>query len=264
MKISIYTSLFNIPKYFPKFRENFTNYLLLADELVIATIKDNPEDYALLIEESKKDSRIKVILTDLVKFHPDFDGALKNAALQECSGDILIQLDGDEKISDYNVEEWRKYCEQLLKNPYFQAYYVPSINLHKDVTQFSSIGQKWYVHKRGLFRGVVKFARRADGTHDTSASDSCELIDKQGNLVLTGEIAPRNRFSLEEYAEWLKSNNLPVIFHYGYSDLDRRIEINRDFWQKMWSAEEGKKVEIPLDLNGLNKIIYKHNFNLPK
>ncbi len=263
MKISIYTSLFNLKSYFPNYKKHLENYCSLADEVIVSTIKDEGDTYSELIEYSKMNNKIKVILTDLKPYTPPFDGQLKDAALQKCSGDVLIGLDMDEMISSHNLDKWKEICKILLQRPEM-AIWVPVINLYNDNLHFTNISKKWYVHKPGLKRGVVNFAKRPDGTHDTEKSDSCELLDQQGNLVSAAAYVPFGHINnTTEMAQFLKDNNCPFIWHLGHIDKTRRVQLNWGFWHRQWSAENGQDVKIPMSEEEIGeKEVFEHGLPL--
>jgi hypothetical protein len=230
------------------------NFSVWADEVVVATIEDNDNTFSFLTEKQKDFPKLRVIKTNFKQFTPTFDGDLKNAALQTCSGDILLQLDFDEKMSLHNLEYWDKLAEILLESDTFEAAFIPSVNLYGDKEHFSSFTSKWYLHKRGLKRGVVNFAKNADGTHDTNKSDSCELLNTYGDLVPAFLYFDEAAFPTKEAAaNFLRDQNLPYVVHYGWIDLERRVEINRNFWRKQWGAEAGREVEVATELNKLEK-----------
>ena len=264
MKISLYSSLFNIKKCKFDYKRHLEVFTKFADEVVISTIEDQDDSWGILLEEAAHNDKIKVVLTEFVPHTPLFDGQMKNASLQECTGDILVQCDFDECPSMDNLDMWVQLWGMLFTEDKFQAAFVPVINLYKDVNHFSDIGAKWYVHKRGLFRGAVDFARREDGTIDTKKSDTCELIDKDGKLVPTLRYFDLGQFKTwEEAIGFVKQQRLPVIYHYGYVDLDRRVEINKEFWAGQWSAEEGSNVKLPESVGEIQKDYIEHGLNLP-
>jgi hypothetical protein len=264
-KKSIYSTLFNYKTNKFNVDEHLSNYSIWADEVVVATINDNDDTYNFLLGKVKQFPKLIVLKTELKQFTPTFDGDLKNAALQACVGDILLQLDFDEKMSVHNLDYWNKLSEILLESDTFSAVFVPSINLYKDKSSFSSFSQKWYLHKRGLYRGVVSFAKNGDGTHDTNRSDSCELIDSSGNLVpafLYFDLLSHG--SPIEATDFLRDQNLPYVIHYGWIDLNRRVEINQNFWNKQWEAEAGHEVELISDLNQIQSFQkFNHNLIIP-
>ena len=87
------------------------------------------------------------------------------------------------------------------------------------------------MHKKGLYRGPVNWARKNNGTIDTSKSDTCELIDENGNLVYSIQ-TPNDIDSLQ-------SNNFPFVVHNGYLNLENRILRNYNFWENHWKIESG-------------------------
>lgn len=260
-KKSIYTTLFNYKLNKFNVDEHLNNFSVWADEVVVATIEDTDDTLGFLTEKQKIFPKLRVIKTNLKQFTPTFDGDLKDAALQSCGGDILLQLDFDEKMSLHNLEYWDKLSEILLESDTFEAAFIPSVNLYGDKEHFSSFTSKWYLHKRGLRRGVVNFAKNADGTHDTNKSDSCELLNQYGDLVPAFLYFDEAAFPTKEAAaNFLRDQNLPYVVHYGWIDLERRVEINRNFWRKQWGAEAGREVEVATELNKLEKReMFKHN-----
>lgn len=263
MKISIYSSLFNLYPFFPDYQAAISNFLTLADELVISTIKDKCGTYELLLAEAAKNDKIKVVLSDAVPFTPDFDGQLKEVALQECTGNMLIQLDMDERLSP-NINSWKRFIG-ILNQRFEQALFVPSVNLYETPERAFDITGKWYVHKAGLHRGTVAFAKREDGTHDTTKSDSCELINSSGELVPTTSVCPFGHgIPSEGLAILIKDTDLPYVFHLGYLDLDRRVKLIDEFWRKQVSSAEGKEVELPKKVEEIKKESFVHNLDLWK
>ena len=250
MNLSIYTSLFNYnPDQFD-LAAAFNNWGKYANEIVIGTLPDQFRPLSLIIQQFVIDCdfqvEIIVVEADTTLEDPRFDGKIKNAALQACSNEVVIQQDMDERIGG-NKEEWfsrAKYLQQMNRPV---AFMVPVIDIYKDLNHYKSIGQKWYLHiKEGTNRGPVNFAIRKDGSIDTDKSDGCELISECGNLLET--------YGCELGLETFR-NNLPHVIHLGYLDLEKRAKHNRDFWSDMWTQTNGSKVEIPLDV----KSIEKHN-----
>jgi hypothetical protein len=108
---------------------------------------------------------------------------------------------------------------------------IPSVNLYKTCDNYFSITPKWYLHKSGLFRGPVNFAKKNNGYIDTTKSDTCELIDKNGNLV-PSKMSPCD-------IESLRRDKYPFVVHMGYLSLENRLIRNNNFWSKHWLIESG-------------------------
>ena len=142
---------------------------------------------------------------------------------------------------------WRRVGNHLLSQREISAFLIPSINLCGDIYHYKDIGYKWYMHKDGLYRGIVNFAKKQDGKIDTDRSDTCELIDVNGNLVQT--------LKFDNLIEGLREGQTPYVFHYWAVDKDQRIKQN-EFWQPVWSNRAGKKIDTKTDFTKIQ--IKKH------
>ena len=111
--------------------------------------------------------------------------------------------------------------------------------------------------------GPVSFARRGDGSIDTNKSDSCELIDENGDLI-PYFIDPRfaQLFTNKEIESF--DISMPHVIHLGYVDLNKRIENNK-FWQPIWSNRNGEEVKTAVSLEQLEKEnkYFKHKQKSP-
>ena len=248
--VSVYTSLFNYsPDKFDLVAalQNWSKY---ADEIVIGTFKDGqPELYRAVADstEKVKSCFIKVVECDTSLDDPLFDGKVKNAALQACSNDIVIQQDMDERLGG-KKELWDGLVNYLSRSDQNtpSAFFIECIDLYKDYNHYKSLGQKWYLHtKQNTFRGPVNFAVRGDGTVDTEKSDTCELIDIDGNLIPSFSLSKKFK---DEHGVF--QTDLPHVIHLGYLDLEKRIENNK-FWGPVWSARNGKEVKVSTSLKEL-------------
>lgn len=252
MKVSVYTSAFNLSSGIFNVRDAMENWLRYADEIVIASPIEEIDDvinHVYLSLNNEVSNKIIFVDTSIHLEDPFFDGKLKNAALQKCSNDIVIQQDLDERIGG-NKSTWESLID-ILVNSSADSVMIPVIDLYKDTQHYKSIGRKWYLHKNnGCCRGVVNFAKKPGGTIDTDKSDTCELINKNGNLVT----ALLFDFSLEDFP------NLPIIFHYGYLNLNKRKQVN-EFWQPVWSRRKGEEVFVETDIKKLENLECK---KLPK
>ena len=240
MNFSIYTSAFNLDLGVFNIEGAIKNWSQFASEIVIATLpKDKDKIFDLI--PPVPPCIIRVIGTTLLTTNdPEFDGKLKDVALQACLNEYVIQQDLDERIlaESKELEDAVKYIKQY----HVKAIMLPVLDLYKDFTHYKSMGQKWYIHKKeGTKRGVVNFARRPNGTVDTNKSDGCELIDLEGNLVP----------SLQATSLFASP---PTVIHYGYLNLKNRAKLNKEFWSEQWSKLNGSKVEIKTDVEGLESM----------
>lgn len=262
--ISIYTTAFNIEKNNFNIDSAINNFLKLGNELCIATIPDNEDDTISILKNiSNNNKNIKICIDKNINSNSFAkDGKLKNLSLQNCSNNICVQLDLDERISNETI--WRNFIntnqEMILKG---YAFMVPVLNLYKDKYHYKNIGTKWYIHKKdGMYRGIVNFAKLSNEKFDKDKSDGCELIDLEGNLIPSINILDHPSIKNIPTIEILKHAQLPYVIHYGYVDLSRRCHINKNFWEKEWSEYSGKKVKLNTEEHEFTDDFFKHGIEI--
>lgn len=229
--ISIYSSAFNLIKNNFNYKFSIDNFCNICDEVVIAvnTSEDNTLDILKNISTTKYNN-LKIIETNFSYNDPLLDGKIKNTALQNSSMPIKIGLDMDEYIPIWQKDMWYALAD-ILSNDSCDCYMIPSVNLYKDCDHYFSITPKWYLHKSGLFRGPVNFAKKEDGHIDINKSDTCELIDAKGDLA-------KSKISQIEI-EALQTHQHPFVVHMGYLSFDDRLLRNKNFWKNHWLIESG-------------------------
>lgn len=234
----IYTCLYNSSKFPHDWRDSLQNFCEFSPGIRV-TIAINQCDDDTLEQvrswKSETNNNLNIVETNFLYSDLAFDGKIKNAALQACSADWLIGLDIDERIPGWQLGNWEEAAKILEKHG-FDAALIPSINLCKNLMQYKDIGRKWYLHKRGLYRGVVNFAKKDNGKIDITKSDTCEIIDEKGNLV-KNMVLPFDIQTLRE-----KQEDCPFVFHLGWVSRDHRLAAN-EFWAPVWSNRAGHEVK---------------------
>lgn len=253
MKFSSYTSAFNLVKMGFDWQNSILNYSQFMDEVVIAINTSEDDTFETVSKFLEEKGISNVILCQCSFDYSDlaFDGKIKNFALQHTSGDIKISCDIDERFPLYQKDLWRRVGNHLLSQIEISAFLIPSINLCGDIYHYKDIGYKWYMHKDGLYRGIVNFAKKQDGKIDTDRSDTCELIDANGNLV--------QALKFDNSIEGLREGQTPYVFHYWAVDKDRRIKQN-EFWQPVWSNRAGKEINNKIDFSKTQ--VLKHHLHI--
>lgn len=255
MKISIYSTAFNIIKNDFDYEDAIRNFLYYADEVCIA-INKSEDNSSGVIKKFILDNNlnVKVIDTNFSYEDPFCYGKIVNAALQECTGDICILQDLDERFGG-KKEYLIKICENFLKLDQVKALFVPVINLYGDLYHFKDINFKWYIHKSGLYRGAVNFGIKDNGRPDYNKTSTDELIDSNSNLVPTLNVV--QALGLNDPYQYIV-NQYPFVYHLGYTDFHKRVKRNH-FWKNFWeNATGGDKNthslnEKDLEINGLNE-----------
>lgn len=234
---SIYTSLYNLSNGFIDWKGALDNFIAFADELSIATRSQEDaklmQDYIDAININKIETHITV--WDIPLDTIDFDGKLKNLALQRCAEPFCILLDGDERIDIKDKNGWINYANKLSENNHLDAYLIPVIDLFNTDREYKSIGCKWYLHKNGirLQRGIVDFARREDKIN-IEQSDTCELIDEHGSLCEAYQICHNQIGEIKKVGV--------KVWHLGWLDKEKRLKANA-FWQPVWNNRAGGEVK---------------------
>ena len=266
-RFSIYTSAFNVIRNNFDWRGALINFLDFADEVVVA-VNSSEDDtlyhicqYATEVN-GNSDPKLIVLPTDFSYSDPGLDGKVKNAALQATTEEFKIQLDLDERIPLWQKPLWERSARELSDRPEAGAMFISVVNLYGDEEHAKDISHKWYLHKEGLYRGVVNFAKNPDGTHDIKKSDGCELIDSKGSLVFTlGGFLVAAHSELQ--APVLQTQCYPFVVHYGYENLERRIQLNKQFWKNHWAVEAGHEVSIATEIQNLpTEKPFKHGLRL--
>ncbi len=245
MKVSFYTTIWGLEARPNSFNmdEAFANWSVYADEISVACGDDYSLDYVERLA-NEKGYPVHVIRTTF-DFASDGQayGKTENAALQNCSGEILVQSNADER---FRVDKNRLQIlgEQLLLNPTVGAFFVPTIDLYGSVDRFVSLGKKWYIHKPGYFRGPVNFGFKEDGRIDYNKSSTDELIDRNGNLAPTVDLLPG--MTIESLREYVR-RGMPISYHVGYVQFAERLDRSL-WWRSYWERTTGDQNRHPTSI----------------
>lgn len=258
---SIYSSVYNLEffKIDPEFiLKNWSEFLQFNGEIVISVNDpDGTDEFTVKKIESIAENLkcpVKIVHAKIPFTLNTFDGDLKNLALQNCNErfPLKIQMDFDEIFQESARGQWNDVGEKLL-NSVYEAVFIPSVDLYgskEKIRKNHNIGQKWRIHKNGLKRGVWNEAKLPGGLFDTSKSDSCELLDSFGFLVPAINITPKE-FLTPEYCHNLR--NYIYTLHLGYLDLNRRSDLNKNWWSEKWSDRSGHKENVVTSVAKLKK-----------
>lgn len=259
--ISVYTQVYNAEKYNINYIQPIQNYLDFLDdndEIVIAINQSEDDTYNLVNDaiknikaRSSKKTKLITVPTDFSYSDIEFDGKVKNEALQISINPIKIQMDIDEYFDLNQRDKWRMVANILNEEDNPDCYLIPSIDLWGSLDKIRKnviIGRKFRIHKSGFFRGVANFARREDGTIDTSMSDSTELIDQNGSIPVCQNLCPE-QYLAPEMSKYLQFFTL----HMGYVSYSYRENID-NFWRPHWQLRcGGRKKDEPQTVEKLSK-----------
>tara|TARA_Y100000401_G_scaffold24246_1_gene16673 strand:- start:1486 stop:2304 length:819 start_codon:yes stop_codon:yes gene_type:complete len=257
---SIYSTAFNVVKNNFDYEEAIDNFCSFAEEVVISVNQSEDNTYEELCRlRDEKYSNLKLIPATVSYEDPRLDGKLFELALQATTQEFKIILGLDQRIPLYQKESWEKIaCEMRFSD--FDAYMIPVLDLWGDKNKIRwddehSTQTMWVLHKEGLHRGVVNFAKVGENKFDPSKSDSNELIYENGELAKFVYYVKGHPVSLQAYLDILKEQNV-FIFHIGYLNFENRIKVNKDIWQKQWEEirpQEKRENEVAVTKEELEK-----------
>jgi glycosyltransferase involved in cell wall biosynthesis len=262
---SIYVSLFNIEKNnFPwkPSLENFVSFAGEDGEVVVAVNQSEDNTLQIIKDFAAQYSTVKVVETSFSYEDIEFDGKIKNAALQATTKPLKIQMDADELFVLSQRPKWEKAAERLVNSSY-QCLLVPSLDLFGSTEKIkgnANIGQKFRMHKDGLRRGVWKFAWMGDKI-DTTKSDTTELLDENGDLVsCTSSVG--NPMDLHPMFCENLANSIYTV-HTGYLSFEHRLNINNKIWKDHWSLRSGREENVVSSIKELeNQPTIYHNLKI--
>lgn len=236
MKVSTYSTFWNAIRLKLDFKGALDNWATFSDEIVIAVGDSKDDTYnALNFYALEQNYPVRLIRT-----HFDFEndpfayGKTENAALQGCTGDLMIQQNGDERMlitrEKLNELEWQLKCR-----PDISALFVPTIDLYGSKERYLNIGRKWYIHRPGLYRGPAKIGIKPDGKPDYNKTSTDELLDFMGNLVPT--LTLLEDLSIESVRAYVAAGG-PISFHLGFLDFKDRLD-RSIWWKQFWEKATG-------------------------
>lgn len=250
MKLSLYSYCWDAVQYGFDLCGALDNWALYADEIVIAVNTSTDATYEVLETQARaKGYPVKLLRTSFdFAADPFAYGKTVNAALQGCTGDLLIAQDMDERWAGDRAMLERLGAQLGIVGA--KAFFIPTIDLYGSADSFVSISRKWYAHLPGLFRGAVNFGLKPDGRPDYNRTSTDELIDRDGNLVATYPLLDEPTIGhLRTYA----ATGMPFSFHLGYLNLTDRVE-RAKWWGPFWErATGGDKNGHVTDINELLK-----------
>lgn len=254
MIISIYSSAWNVRKHSFDYKGALDNWAYYADDISVAVPVWDDDTAQLLTEYATE----KVYPLSLVRTEFDFEsdsfayGKTENAALQNCKGDLMIQQNLDERLAG-GKQTILDLGDHLRRTPFIDAYYVPVVNLYGDMDSYIDTAGKWYIHRKGFYRGAFKGGIKPDGKPDYDKTSTDELITEDGNLVRWLPLvrpAAGGQPTMEDLAPYVKAG-MPIMYHLGYLSLKDRLD-RSIWWKAYWEkATGGDKNQHPISIEEL-------------
>lgn len=237
------------------------NWAFYADDISIAVPEaDEATAHLLTAHAAERGYPLSLVRTSFSFDDDPFAyGKTENAALQNCKGNVLIQQNLDERLGG-DKQMILDLGEHLYRQPYFDSYYLPVVNLYGDLDHLLDVNAKWYIHKRGndlgnFRRGPVHVGIKPDGKPDYNVTSTDELIDADGKLARWFPLVrPANgqHLTVEDLRPYIKGG-MPLTYHLGYLSLADRLDRSiwwSEFWKRATGGDDNKH---PLTLEELAK-----------
>ena len=261
MKLSGYTTTRNCVSMDYPFVEAISSLLAFCDEVVVMDSSDGTDATREVLRglETQNKGKLFVYHADMdwkAPNHGVYDGVLKQAAREKCTGDYLWQMDSDEVIhgGDRNMlEQLISQADGLKQVPLLCLpvieYWGGYDKVRVDINPW-----KWRVSRNHpeITHGIpITHRQIKDGlVYAKPGTDTCDYIIKsQGlpipNLNFMNQDMEKMRLqalidpkALQTYEAWLNqmSMGLPTVFHYSWFSIKGKIEKYRDFFGDFWKA----------------------------
>ncbi len=236
MKISLYTTAWSVRDKKFDYKGALDNWAVYADEISVAVPKFD-DDTATLFKAyaDKRGYNVSIVRPDIDFANDPFAyGKTENAAVQNCTGDLFLQANLDERWagSKARFEELYKFLQQRWD---IRAFWIPTVDLYGGHDKYLKISRKWYIHGPGLYRGAAKGGVKVDGRPDYNKTSTDELIDITGSLVPTADVYPNLEL---ETVRSMVAQGWPITYHLGYVDFKDRLDRSL-WWKDYWVNATG-------------------------
>jgi glycosyltransferase involved in cell wall biosynthesis len=262
-KISGYTTTYNCERQFYPYLKTIESMLGFATEVCVVDGGSTDGTWEKLQEFAAREPRLKIKQVVRDWSHPRhgvFDGMQKAEARKMCTGEYCWQMDSDEVVHEEDYTKIQDLCRHIpaqvdvLSLPVIEYWGGPE-KVRADITPW-----KWRLsrNKPNITHGIPVELRTQDKDGNLMAlpgTDGCDMID-----VETGERLPHVSFytpevdnvrkialsgsedALRSYENWFNAavTTLPSVFHYSWYDLERKINLYKNYWQNHWNGLWGK------------------------
>jgi glycosyltransferase involved in cell wall biosynthesis len=269
--ISGYTTVYNADSQKYPFVESIKSMLEFCSEVCVVDGGSSDGTWEKLQDLASIDERVK--LKQVVRDWNNprfavFDGMQKAEARSMCTSEYCWQMDCDEIVHEDDTTKIVDLCKKfpagldVVSLPVVEYWGGPG-KVRADILPW-----KWRLsrNKPNITHGIPIEARRTDNDGNTYAAfgDGCDMIDK-----LSGQPLPHVSFytkeaddvrrlavagdptAIEQYEGWFNNvvENLPGVFHYSWFDIERKINLYKNYWTKHWESLAGKSYEDSADSN---------------
>lgn len=260
MKLSGYTTTRNCISMDYPFEQCIESMLAFCDEVVVMDSSDGSDSTRTKLAEMQKINPNKLFVYHAevdwsAPNHGVYDGALKQAAREKCTGDFLWQMDADEVVVT-TKEKIESLIAQLGNLETHHVACLPVVEYWggKDKIRIDVNPWKWRISKNvpNLTHGIPITHRVMHNglIYAKPGTDGCDFITKDTGMPVpnlnfynvNAEHLRQNALMSEEHIEayqtWLNAvvKTLPTVYHFSWWSIKGKIEKYRDFFGVFWKA----------------------------
>lgn len=257
--ISGYTTTRNcIDQGYP-WKDSIGSLLAFCSEVIVVDGGSTDGTWEELLAWSEKEEKIRPtqILRDWDhRRFAVFDGAQKAEARKLCTGEYCWQIDADEVVPEGDGEKVVRLCRSWPQMIDLISLPVVEFWGSEDKVRIDVNPWKWRLSRNlpHITHGIPMQLRQHDDDGNLYASpgtDGCDYIHAE-----TGEHIPHGSFyneqahqvriqalqgnesALTAYQSWMQNcvQLLPVVLHYSWADITRKINTYKNYWQTHWES----------------------------
>lgn len=263
--VSSYTTALNVERMGYPWRQSIESMLGFSDEVIVVDGGSDDGSYGMLLEWATKEPKLRVVQIQRDWKAPGaalFDGQQKAESRKLCTGDFCWQMDIDEIVHERDYSKIRSFVAEFPRVVDIMALPIVEFWGDRGKIRVDVNPWKWRLSRNlpHITHGLPASMRRIDedGIMRSLGSDGCDYIHAEtlqplpfGTFMSEQAEATRraalagNTEALEAYEGWVNelAANAPMVYHYSWFDLKRKIRNFRDFWTDFWEDMYGQKRE---------------------